>query len=497
MHRRQFFQTALAAAVAGAAPGASWAVTKPVRIRADIAAATLDGGETTLVKAQLQEFADALHGRLMLPGADGYDAARSIWNGMFDRKPALVAQCSGAADVMHAVNFARENKLLVAVRAGGHSIAGKSACEGGLMIDLRRMDGVRVDAQRRVARVEGGALLSGLDHETVARGLATTSGTVSHTGAAGLTLGGGIGRLARLHGLASDNLLSVDLVTASGQFLRASRDENPELFWGLRGGGGNFGIVTSLEYRLHPFSNEVLGGSLMYPLEQAADVMKVVNDFSQQAHRELSLSGNMIMMPNGRGFAVMSITYVGDPARGEKHLQPLLNYGKPLRNGVARTQYSALQTSNDRMLAHGRKYYMKSGYLPELAPEFINDLVERFEPSPERETVVVMTQLGGAIRDLPADATAYAHRYGEFDLMIGAAWDNAEYSANNVRWGRDYFAAVQDYTEGFYVNSLMDESDEVISANYLGNYSRLVALKNQYDPGNLFRLNANIRPTAA
>ena len=212
------------------------------------------------------------------------------------------------------------------------------------MIDMRHMNGVHVDRQRRVARVEGGALLRNLDHETIPLGLATTSGTVSHTGAGGLTLGGGIGRLCRQHGLTSDNLVSVDVVTADGRLLRAAEDENPELFWGLRGGGGNFGVATSFEYRLHPFSNEVLGGAIMHPIEQASEVLKVVNDFSRNAHRELSLSGNFIMMRNGSGFVVMSITYSGDLRKGEKHLQPLLDYGKPLRTGVKKTLYSTLQT---------------------------------------------------------------------------------------------------------------------------------------------------------
>ena len=425
MDRRRFLATTLATSAVAGFPQLALAAQKRFRLKTDLAAATLDGGETTLAKAAVKEFAASLNGSLMVPGMDGYDAARALWNGMFDRKPALIAQCSGPADVASAVNFARENNLLVAVRGGGHSIAGKSVCDGGLMIDLQHMNGVHVDRQRKVARVEGGALLRNLDHETVPLGLATTSGTVSHTGAGGLTLGGGIGRLCRQHGLTSDNLLSVDIVTADGKLLRAAADENPELFWGLRGGGGNFGVATSFEYQLHPFQNEVLGGSIMYPLDQASEVLKVVNEFSRTAHRELSLSGNFILMRNGRGFVVMSITYAGDVRKGEKHLRPLLNYGNPVRMGVEKTLYSTLQVSNDRQLSPGRNYYMKSGYLPEISDEFIDELVGRIEPSEKREQVVVMTQLGGAIRDHAADATAYAHRYGEFDLMIGAVWDDA------------------------------------------------------------------------
>ena len=496
MDRRSFIRSGIATAAVAGLPQALFAASQPVRIRADIVARSPDGADVTLTKAALREFQGALNGPLLIPGADGYDAARSLWNGIFDRSPALIAQCSGPADVMSAVNFARENNLSLAVRGGGHSIAGKSVNEGGLMIDLRHMNSVYVDRQRRAARVEGGALLRNLDHETIPLGLATTSGTVSHTGAGGLTLGGGIGRLCRQHGLTSDNLISVDVVTADGRLLRTAADENADLFWGLRGGGGNFGVATSFEYQLHPFDNEVLGGSILFPLDQAPEVLKRVNEFSKKAHRELSLSGNLIIMPNGRGFSVMSITYSGDIRKGEKHLRPLLDYGKPLRMGVERTKYSALQVSNDRQLAHGRKYYMKSGYLPEISDEFIDELIGRLEPSPTRETVVVMTQLGGAIKDYPEDATAYAHRYGEFDLMIGAAWDEPQHSEGNIAWGREYFGAVQDYTEGFYTNSLMDEDESVIHQNYLGNYPRLVALKNRYDPDNLFRLNANIAPDA-
>jgi len=495
--RRKFMGSAMSAVAIATLPQRVLAAGSGQRLPASVDAKTLGGASVSLSKAQLKELAGALNGSLLLPGGDAYDDARRIWNGVFDRKPALIVQSSGPADVVSAVNFARENNLLLAVRGGGHSIAGKSVCEGGLMIDLTHMNGVHVDRQRRVARVEGGALLRNLDHETVPLGLATTSGTVSHTGAGGLTLGGGIGRLCRQHGLASDNLLSVDVVTADGKLLRAAENENAELFWGLRGGGGNFGVATSFEYRLHPFDDQVLGGAMLYPLDKAAEVLKFVNEFSTQAHRELSLSGNLIMMPNGRGFAVMSLTYSGDIRSGEKHIRPLLEFGKPARNTVKQTSYRALQTSNDRQLAKGRKYYMKSGYLPELTPEYIDDLLARLEPSPAREQVIVMTQLGGAIRDLADDATAYAHRYGEFDLMIGAAWDDPQHTQANVDWGREYFAAVQDYTDGFYVNSLMDESQDDIQRNYLGNYSRLVALKDKYDPANLFRLNANIKPSVS
>jgi FAD/FMN-containing dehydrogenase len=413
---------------------------------------------------------------------------------MFDRKPALIAQCSGPVDVINAVNFARDNNLLLAVRAGGHSLSGKSVCDGGMMIDLTRMNSVRVDPQRKTARVEGGALLRALDHESQRFGLAVTSGTVSHTGVAGLTLGGGLGRIARMYGLTSDNLLSVDIVTADGKYQRASADENPELFWGLRGGGGNFGVVTSLEYQLHTFGPDMLGCTVMYPMSQARDVLNYVNEFAPTTDRELTMSGVMIMPPNGKAFTIITASYAGNMVRGEKQLAPLMNFGKPFNASIKLKNYLDMQTDNDANLAHGRKYYMKSGYMTEVKPRFIDELVERFEPSPKRNNVVILNQLGGAIADRPADATAYSHRYANFDLLIGAAWDNAADSEENLAWGRNYWKEVADYTSGFYVNNAMDESTKAVGKNYLGNYKRLVKLKNEYDPANLFRLNANIKP---
>jgi FAD/FMN-containing dehydrogenase len=496
MDRRSFCKSSTAAVLGASLPLTAVFAAGQVqpKIRADIAAVTMGGGETTLTKAMLKEFAAEQRGLVLLPGFDGYDTSRAIWNGMFDRKPALIVKCSGPADVINAVNFARDNELLLAVRAGGHSISGQSVCDGGMMIDLTHMNGVRVDRQRQTARVEGGALLGALDHESQRFGLATTSGTVSHTGAAGLTLGGGLGRLARMYGLTSDNLLSADIVTADGKFLRASADENTDLFWGLRGGGGNFGIVTSLEYQLHPFGPEILGCTLMYSLDQARDVLKRINDFAPKTNRELTMSGVMVMPPNGKAFAIISATVTGDMVKGEKQLQPLVNFGKPLRAVVKPENYLHMQSDRDGNLPFGRKYYLKSGYMSELGPRFIDELVERFEPSPKRNNIVLLNQLGGAIADPADDATAYAHRHANFDLMIGAAWDDPTESENNVAWGRNYWKEVASYTSGFYVNNAMDESAQAVSKNYLGNYARLVQLKNAYDPANLFRLNANIKP---
>jgi len=497
MHRRLFCTSTIAAAVSAGLPLSSvWANATPqAKISSDIKAVKLNGGETTLTKAMLKEFAEAQRGPLLLPGMDGYDTARTIWNGMFDRKPALIAQCSGTADVINAVNFAREHDLLLAVRAGGHSISGQSACEGGMLIDLTQMNGVYVDPQRSTARAEGGALLGALDHESQRFGLATTAGTVSHTGAAGLTLGGGLGRLARMHGLTSDNLLSADVVTADGKLLRASATDNADLFWGLRGGGGNFGIATSLEYQLHPFGPDILACTMMYPMEQARDVLNFINEFAPKTQRELTMSGVIVMPPNGKAFTIISATVTGDPVSGEKQLQPLLAFGKPLRATVKNENYLHIQNANDGNLPFGRKYYLKSGYMQELGPTFVDELVERFEPSPKRNNIVLLNQLGGAIADRADDATAYSQRGANFDLMIGAAWDNPADSDANVAWGRNYWKEVAHYTSGFYINNAMDESMARVSSNYRGNYARLVQLKDKFDPANRFRLNANIKPS--
>ena len=500
MDRRAFFKSSfrisMAAALTPALSMPGFAVGKRTRIDTDIEAVTLDGDAITLPKMVVKDFVAGQRGLVMLPGTEGYEQSRKVWNGMFDRRPAIIVQCSGPADVINAVNFAREHSLLLAVRAGGHSMAGKSVCDGGLMIDLTQMNSVKVDPQRKVARVEGGALLGALDHESQHFGLVTTAGTVSHTGAAGLTLGGGLGRLARRFGLTSDNLLAADIVTADGSYLRASADENAELFWGLRGGGGNFGVVTSLEYQLHSFGPDILACTVMYPIAQARDALNYVNEFAQRAHRELTMSGVMIMPPNGKAFSIISASYSGDFKTGEQHLQPLINFGKPIAATIKPQNYVHIQRDRDGSLPHGRKYYLKSGFMEELSPQFIDDLVERFEPSPIRQNVVLLNQQGGAIADLPSDATAYNHRGANFDLMIGAAWDAGEDSDTNVAWGRSYFRSMAPYTTGYYVNNAMDESANSVSQNYQGNRERLVKLKNRYDPGNLFRLNANIQPTA-
>jgi hypothetical protein len=461
----------------------------------DVSAVSRNGSETVLQKAAIKELRDSMRGQVLLPDNIGYDDARKIWNGMFDRRPALIARCVLPADVRDAVAFARSNDLLVAVRSGGHSISGKSVCDGGIMIDLAPMTGVRVDPIDRTARAQAGAHLGHLDHEAQAFGLATTTGTVSHTGCAGLTLGGGLGRLGRVYGLTCDNLLSADIVTADGQFLTCSAEQNADLFWGLRGGGGNFGIVTSFEYQLHKFGPEVIGGAVMYPLSQATDVLHFYGEFSMNAPAELNLAAVIVQPPGGKGMVLLGVTWLGSDAEGARVLRPLQEFGKPMLDTIGKHEYIELQTDNDRTLPHGRNYYMKAGFLRNVEPGLVDALVSGLEPSDSRSFVMVMSQLGGAIADVGEADTAFAHRDAAYDMLIGGDWSDDAQSEQQVQDMRNYWATVAPFTHGFYVNNAMDEDVPQTRATYRGNYDRLLALKNQYDPTNLFHLNMNIEPS--
>jgi hypothetical protein len=366
-----------------------------------------------------------------------------------------------------------------------------------MVIDLTAMNGVRINPTAQTARVEGGALLGALDQEAQMFGLATTAGTVSHTGAGGLTLGGGMGRLARLHGLACDNLISVDVMTAGGRFVRASEEENQDLLWGLRGGGGNFGIATSFEYRLHKAGPQVLAGALMFPLEQAPEVLRFFAEYSRDLPHELTTTAVLINPPNGkRSMCMISICWIGDFQAADRALGPLLQFGKPMANTIKPTDYVALQRSADRTLPHGQNYYLKSGYVEDIQENLIDDLLEQFTPGPHRSGVAIFNQQGGQIADIASDATAYSHRSELYDLIIGSSWTDKAHTETNVAWGRTVWKTMGKHTSGFYTNGMMEESEQRIRKNWGGNYEQLVELKTQYDPINLFRLNANIKPSA-
>lgn len=492
MQRREFLGSLAAAAAVAPFAEALAAALPPVP--GPVPATRLDGSATALPASVIQDFRASLRGPVLLPGDDAYDRARRVWNGMIDRRPALIARCSGPADVARSVQFARANDLLVAVRSGGHSTSGQSVCDGGLMIDLADMRGVRVEPKARRARVNGGCLLGELDREAQFFGLATTAGTVSHTGAAGLTLGGGFGRLGRRFGLSCDNLASVDVVTADGRALRASDDENRDLFWALRGGGGNFGVATSFEYRLHEVNPMIYGGAIIHPWSAARDVFDFFVEFTATCPDELNLDCAVVAPPGGKPMVILEACYSGDHARGEKLLAPVRAFGKPLADQVKAMPYLALQSGSDEGNAPGRNYYVKSGFVETPDPRLFDAIVAGFTPAPDRATVLLLQQLGGAIGRVRPDATAFNHRKARFDLVVLGSWEDPATTPANTAWVKGYWDGLEGYTRGYYFNTTIGDSQEKVRANFGENYPRLAALKKRYDPGNLFRLNANVLP---
>jgi FAD/FMN-containing dehydrogenase len=491
MKRREFCQSAIATGMVVGFPFGP--VLAGTQVASDISAATLSGGQTLLEKAAIKEFGESLKGDLLAKGDTGYDGARTIWNGMHDRYPALIARCADINDVSKAVDFARERSLLLAVRGGGHSFPGKSVCADGLMIDLSNINGVEVDPQGRRARAGGGALLYDLDKSSQAHGLATTTGVVSHTGVGGLTLGGGFGRLNRKFGLTIDNLVSADMVTADGKIRRVSADENSDLFWGIRGGGGNFGIVTNFEFTLHPAGPEMLGGAVIWPISQARDVLEFWAEYATGLSDELYVAPFMVAGGDDeKGIVGMDILYAGDPAAGEKELAPLRQFGKPAEDAVGMVEYIATQTSLDEASAHGARYYIKTGMVGNYTQDLVDAMVESFRPLPGYE--LFFHTAGGAVSRVAEDATAWPHRRAETMIGIFLGWTEAAEDEAKIGTLKDWWSALEPLTGGYYSN-LREESESKTVTNYGPAYPRLVQLKNTYDPGNLFRLNANINPT--
>ncbi|MEC9376107.1 MAG: FAD-binding protein [Pseudomonadota bacterium] len=498
MKRRQFIQSAFAAA----------SITSPaVRLFAGghanagissaINAIKLDGNETTIEKAVLNELSAALNGNLLLPSSEGYDSARTIWNGMIQKRPALIVQALNASDIANAMNLARDYSLLTSIKGGGHSIAGKALCEGGLTIDCSPMQNVSVDPEAKSAIVGPGALLGDLDVATQQYGLATPAGVVSHTGAAGLTLGGGFGKLSRTHGLTSDNLRSIELVTPDGQLRRATVSENPDLFWGLRGAGANFGAVTQFEYQLHQIGTDFLHGAVMHPLKNVKEVLSFWAEWFPNISNELDTSCSIIMFPNGKGFVSVSAFFFGDPAEGEKQIQPLTSFGKPMNVNFNVKKYVDMQKETDRNVPHGQQYYQKTGFFKEISQNLVN-IIEGTTKNPKPYTQTInFTQVGGLINQLAPNASAYPNREAELSMVMGGGWpkpvDENEAWIEQIR--KDW-NSIKPFTSGLYNNNWMgDDEDARIHSNFGGNYERLVQLKNKFDPTNQLRVNANIQPT--
>jgi FAD/FMN-containing dehydrogenase len=472
---------------------------------ANVILKTNDGSTTTLTSEVLAAFRGQLRGTLCMPGEPGYDQARTIWNGMIDRRPAAIVRAAGAADVMRGIKFAGEHRLLLAIRGGGHNIAGNAVCDGGLMIDLSPMKSVRIDPAMRTARVEPGVTLGEFDREAQAFGLATPTGINSTTGVAGLTLGGGFGWISRKHGLTIDNLLSVDVVTANGELVRASEKENSDLFWAVRGGGGNFGVATSFEFRLHPVGPEVLAGLIVHPFSKAKELLEGYRRAVASAPDELTCWVVMRKAPplpflpqevHGKEVLIFALCYAGDLEKGRKAIAPIQALGKPIADVVGPSPFVGWQTAFDPLLAPGARNYWKSHDFVELndgAIKVMLDFVGRL-PSPECE--VFIGNLGGAVSRVPAQATAYPHRDVQFVMNVHTRWSAAANDKECIAWARQLFdAATPHATGGVYVNFMPEDEPQRVSPGAYGpNYPRLSKLKAKYDPDNLFRMNQNILP---
>ncbi len=457
----------------------------------------------------VDELAGTLRGEVIRPGDPAYDEARRVWNGVIDRRPAVVVHCRGVADVVACVRFAADHGLLLAVRGGGHNVAGFGTCDGGLVIDLSAMRGVRVDPARRVARAEGGATWADLDRETQAFGLAAPGGIVSTTGIAGLTLGGGQGWLRRTHGMTCDNLISADVVTADGQMLVASETENADLFWALRGGGGNFGVVTSFEYRLHPLGPMVAFAGPVYPLEQSAEVMAGFRHFVADAPDEINASATWWSIPavpgfpeelHGRAALITGALYAGPPVQGEARLMPLRELAEPILDLSATLPFTALQQVFDPFFPAGDlRYYWKSLYLASLDDEVIDEIVGWMQSRPSSMSMASVWALGGALGRVDPDATAAGERNAPFLIEILANWAAPEETEPNVTWARGFFTAMERFGSGKANMNFpgLGEDPQFVRAALGQSFGRLVALKRKYDPTNLFLLNQNIDPRNA
>jgi FAD/FMN-containing dehydrogenase len=472
----------------------------------DLTVRTHDAANKIISPDTVAALRGKLRGCVALPGEDGYEAARNIWNAMIDRRPGLVVRCLGAADVINAVKLARGEKLLVAVRSGGHNIAGNAVCDGGLLIDLSLMKSVHVDPASRTARVEPGATLADFDKEAQGFALATPLGINSTTGVAGLTLGGGFGWTTRKFGLTVDNLISADVVTADAKLVRASENENQDLFWALRGGGGNFGVVTSFEFKLHPLGPEVLSGLVVHPLERARELLPEFRRIAKEAPDELTTWVVMRKAPplnflptewHGKEVLIFAACYSGDIKEGEKATKALRALGKPIVDVISPHPFVGWQAAFDPLLTPGARNYWKSHDFTDLPDAAIKVILDGVRTLPSPECEVFIAHVGGAMARVPANATAWPNRDAHFIMNVHTRWRDKAQDTACIAWTRQLFEAAAPFASGsVYVNFMPDDEKERVEKAYGLNYRRLAEIKRRYDPGNLFRMNQNIQPLA-
>jgi FAD/FMN-containing dehydrogenase len=469
----------------------------------ELAIRTLEGATKTIPSETLATLRGKLRGSAVLPGEEGYDAARTIWNAMIDRRPGLVVRCLGAADVMLAVQLAHTEGLLLSVRGGGHNIAGNAVCDGGLLIDLSLMKSVQIDPQSRTARVEPGALLADFDKEAQAFGLATSLGINSTTGVAGLTLGGGMGWTTRKFGLTVDNLISAQVVTADGEMVRASATDHPDLFWALRGGGGNFGIVTAFEFKLHALGPEVLSGLIVHPFADAAKLLPQYRRIATEAPDELTVWAVMRKAPplpfipaewHGKEVLIFAACYSGDMKQGEQAMKPLRALGKPIADVIGPHLFTGWQAAFDPLLTPGARNYWKSHDFADLADGAIKIIVDAAGNLPTPECEVFIAHVGGAMGRVAPDAMAWSNREAHFTMNAHTRWRDPAEDTGCIAWARQLFDAVAPFATGsVYVNFMPDDEKGRVEKAYGKNYRRLAEIKRRYDPDNLFRMNQNIR----
>ena len=502
MKRRTFVKSAVATSVVTSLP------LKPVtahyqytyrRFIPDLPAKNLDGTSTVISRDAIKTLKKSLRGPLIVPDSAAYENARKVFNGMVNSRPAMIVRPRGVADVVTAVNFARENNLLTAIRGGGHSYSGKSAAEGSFVIDCTLMRSIRVDPAEETAEVEPGVLLGELDRETQPFGYAIPSGTVTHTGVAGLTLGGGVGRLMRKFGLTVDCLIDLDVVTADGRFLKVNDRQNPDLYWGCRGGGGNFGVVTNFKYKMHKFGPVVLAGSITYAWKDARKALTFFHDFSQRIPRDVSFfEARFFHRKNSEKALDISLCYVGDISEGEKLLKPLRKFGRPLEDTIGPADWITVQKTDNQWNPPGHFYYVKNGFSTELKEEVFDILIDGYENPSSPLTVIHLNRVDGAMADVDPSATAFFHRSIVYSLMINTVWKNPNEIDKHRHWTRTFFSRAEPYVSGTYLNRLAgeDEHGDKALSNIWGHHlQRLVTVKNKYDPHNMFRLNANIKPS--